>query len=253
MHWSLQASGDLDAAPMSGTPAKTGVALLGVGLRHTSQEDRWTSRGPHKWLLIFYCIERKRQKERSPRKGATSKIVKKCQKHLRHFSTTSAQGKKRQKSSNSVKKNFGTFRQFSRGSRFPAPFGRSDCNAEKLVTFLAGPEACISGCWFSSASSGKSTRGQRKGATSKNVKNRQTVSQGLPSIWAAENFLYQNSSQSRFSGVYPVFEVFQERDLRVSCWGVSDKSGAFLFCQRARKPWGANCELKHWNFEAENA
>ena len=52
----------------------------------------------------------------------TSKIVKKCQKVFRHFSTFFAQGKKRQKSSKSVKKFFDTFRQFSRGTFFPAPF-----------------------------------------------------------------------------------------------------------------------------------
>ena len=52
----------------------------------------------------------------------TSKIVKKCQKVSRHFSTIFAQGKKRQKPSKSVKKFFDTFRQFSRGTFFPAPF-----------------------------------------------------------------------------------------------------------------------------------
>ena len=44
----------------------------------------------------------------------TSKIVKKCQKVFRHFSTIFAQGKKRQKSSKNVKKFFDTFRQISR-------------------------------------------------------------------------------------------------------------------------------------------
>ena len=52
-----------------------------------------------------------------------SKIVKKSQKVFRHFSTIFAQGKKRQKSSKSVKMFFDTFRQFSRGTIFPAPFG----------------------------------------------------------------------------------------------------------------------------------
>ena len=53
----------------------------------------------------------------------TSKIVKKCQKVFRHFSTIFAQGKKRQKSRKSVKKFFDTFRQFSRRAKiFPAPF-----------------------------------------------------------------------------------------------------------------------------------
>ena len=53
----------------------------------------------------------------------TSKIAKKCQKVFRHFSTIFTQGKKRQKSSKNVKNNFDTFRQFSRGTSFPAPFG----------------------------------------------------------------------------------------------------------------------------------
>ena len=60
----------------------------------------------------------------------TSKIVKKCQKVFRHFPTIFAQGKnfakKRQKSSKSVKKFFGTFRQFSRGTIFPALLGGSE-------------------------------------------------------------------------------------------------------------------------------
>ena len=50
----------------------------------------------------------------------TSKIVKNCPKYLRHFSTFFAQGKKRQKSSKKVKNIFDTFRQFSRGTSFPA-------------------------------------------------------------------------------------------------------------------------------------
>ena len=53
----------------------------------------------------------------------TSKIVKKCQKYFRHFSTIFARGKKTQKSSKSVKNIFDTFRQISRGTSFPAPFG----------------------------------------------------------------------------------------------------------------------------------
>ena len=53
----------------------------------------------------------------------TSNIVKKCQRVFRHFSTIFAQGRKRQKSSKNVEKFFDTFRQFSRGTVFPAPFG----------------------------------------------------------------------------------------------------------------------------------
>ena len=64
--------------------------------------------------------------KRGWRKGATSKNVKnrqKVSKYFRHFSTIFAQGKKRQKSSKSVKNIFDTFRQFSHGTRFQAPFG----------------------------------------------------------------------------------------------------------------------------------
>ena len=58
------------------------------------------------------------------RKGATLKNVKNRQKVSKSFfSTIFAQGKKRQKSSKSVKKFFDSFRQFSRGTIFPAPFG----------------------------------------------------------------------------------------------------------------------------------
>ena len=56
-------------------------------------------------------------------KGPRPKNVKKCQKVFRHFSTIFAQGKNRQKSSKIVKKLFDTFRQFSRGTVFPASFG----------------------------------------------------------------------------------------------------------------------------------
>ena len=64
-------------------------------------------------------------RKRGQRKRATSKIVKKCQKYFRHFSTFFAQGKKRQKSSKSDQKHF---RHFSRrGASFPAPLsGGSD-------------------------------------------------------------------------------------------------------------------------------
>ena len=50
----------------------------------------------------------------------TSKIVKKCQKVFRHFSTIFAQG---QKTSKIVKKCHKYFRHFSRDTIFPAPFG----------------------------------------------------------------------------------------------------------------------------------
>ena len=59
----------------------------------------------------FPCLSpKKKNKERKDREGAsgkgpcqkTSKIVQKCQKYFRHFSTFFAQGKKRQKSSITV-------------------------------------------------------------------------------------------------------------------------------------------------------
>ena len=65
-------------------------------------------------------------RKRGQRKGAASKNVKnpqKCQKYFRHFSTFFVQRKKRQKWSKSVKNNVDTFRQFSRGTSFLAPFG----------------------------------------------------------------------------------------------------------------------------------
>ena len=61
---------------------------------------------------LFYSADCKRGR----RKGATSKtskIVKKCQKVLRQFS----------RRAKNVKKFFDTFRQFSCGTFFPAPFG----------------------------------------------------------------------------------------------------------------------------------
>ena len=73
---------------------------------------------------------------KGPRKK-TSKIVKKCQKYFRHLSTIFAQGKKRQKSSKKVKIIFDTFRQFSRGTNFPAPFGglrKSTLSSRKKAT-----------------------------------------------------------------------------------------------------------------------
>ena len=51
----------------------------------------------------------------------TSKIVNKCQKVFRHFSTIFAQGKKRQKSSKSVKK-FSTLFDNFRAAPFSGPF-----------------------------------------------------------------------------------------------------------------------------------
>ena len=52
----------------------------------------------------------------------TSKIVKKCQKVFRHFSTIFAQGKKRQKSSESVKKFFRHFSTNFARHHFSGPF-----------------------------------------------------------------------------------------------------------------------------------
>ena len=61
--------------------------------------------------------------KRGRRKGATSKIVKKCQKVFRHFSTIFVQGKKRQKSSKSFSTLFDNFR----AALFSGPF----CNPLK--------------------------------------------------------------------------------------------------------------------------
>ena len=88
--------------------------------------------------------------KRGRRKGATSKnvkIVKKCQKVFRHFSTLFAQGKKRQKSSKNVKKFFDTFRQISRGTIFPAPFGGLCCQHPRTlgVTLLVDIEMSFLG------------------------------------------------------------------------------------------------------------
>ena len=69
----------------------------------------------------------------------TSKIVKKCRKVFRHFSTIFAQGQKCQKSSKSVEKFFDTFWQFSRGTIFPAPFGGLRIHSESQET-RRGPE-----------------------------------------------------------------------------------------------------------------
>ena len=64
--------------------------------------------------------------QKGPAERATSKIVKKCQKIFRHFSTIFAQGKKRQKSSKSVKK-FSTLFDNFRAAPFFRPFlGGSD-------------------------------------------------------------------------------------------------------------------------------
>ena len=65
----------------------------------------------------------------------TSKIVKKCQKYFRHFSTIFAQGKKRQKSSKRGKKFFDSFRAapFFRPLLQSADFGNLDCYSH-LVT-----------------------------------------------------------------------------------------------------------------------
>ena len=55
-------------------------------------------------------------------KGPHQKSPKSVKNIFDHFSTIFAQGKKRQKSSKSVENIFDTFRQFSRGTSFPAPF-----------------------------------------------------------------------------------------------------------------------------------
>ena len=52
----------------------------------------------------------------------TSKIVKKCQKYFRHFSTFFSQGKKLRKSSKKLKNIFDTSRQFFARHQFSGPF-----------------------------------------------------------------------------------------------------------------------------------
>ena len=68
-------------------------------------------------LLPSHCGGVSADCKRGRRKGATSKNVKNRQKVSKSFSTIFAQGKKRQKSSKSVKKFFDTFRQFSRRAK----------------------------------------------------------------------------------------------------------------------------------------
>ena len=106
-----------------------GVVKL-VRLRYLCRcaPEFWTRRTLSFFSLMFlfpWCFSQRIAKGaggKGPRQK-TSKIVKKCQKVFRHFSTFFAQGKKRQKSSKIVKKFFDTFRQISRGTIFPAPFG----------------------------------------------------------------------------------------------------------------------------------
>ena len=79
----------------------------------------------------------------------TSKIVKKCQKVFRHFSTIFAQGKQTQKSSKSVKKFFDTFRHFSRGTIFRPLLGGSDTkplHGHQRTPFCCCSSGKVGGC-----------------------------------------------------------------------------------------------------------
>ena len=74
-------------------------------------------------FFLFYSADRKR----GQRKGATSKNVKNLQKMSKIFSTVFDIFRAGQENSKIVKKCkniFDTFRQISRGTSFPAPFGR---------------------------------------------------------------------------------------------------------------------------------
>ena len=63
-------------------------------------------------------------------------------------------------------------------------------------------------------------------------------------IWAAAEIHYQESCQSRFSGLYLVFEVFQERNVR-KCWQLP-----ISFCKRASHFWGfSDKKLGHFWIE----
>ena len=112
--------------------SKLGRISVGVCWRHKVQQrqqslPRTDCGGRLTTKIAPSCLRLKSADcKRGRRKGATSKNVKnrqKASKSFRHFSTIFAQGKKRQKSPKSVKKCFDTFRQFSRGTIFPAPFG----------------------------------------------------------------------------------------------------------------------------------
>ena len=99
---------------VSGSPFAT-ISGRMVHRRSLRIRKKWVSA-----VVVYTSADRKRRQ----RKGATSKNVKNRQKVSKIVSTFFAQGKKRQKSSKiSVKNDFDTFRQFSRGTTFPAPFG----------------------------------------------------------------------------------------------------------------------------------
>ena len=91
----------------------------GLPTLERSPRLRWTSMGNFlTGEALFHQRIAKGAGGKGPRQK-TSKIVKKCQKVFRHFSTIFAQGKK---TSKIVKKCQKVFRQFSRGTFFPAPF-----------------------------------------------------------------------------------------------------------------------------------
>ena len=90
------------------------------------------------------------------------------------------------------------------------------------------------------------------GSRTRRARETRVMVNGLPrNARAAAEFYYQNSYQSRFSGVYLAIEVFQGREFMemlavfyvvlqacISFGGVSDKSGTFLFlpCSHKKDP-----------------
>ena len=109
--------------------AKRGGAIKGDVCKQKTNANERAQTNACKRTLSEKGPKNSADRTRGRRKGATSKnvkIVKKCQKYFRHFSTIFAQGKNRQKSSKNVKNIFDTFRQFSRG-----PFWGAPKNADK--------------------------------------------------------------------------------------------------------------------------
>ena len=122
--------GDVFCSDAFGTAHRDHSSMMGDGFpvkcsgpfsRESVKQRLENTLRSQQFLALFQRIA-KGAGGKGPRQK-TSKIVKKCQKVFRHFSTIFAQGKNRQKSSKSVKMFFNTFRPLSRGTIFPAPFG----------------------------------------------------------------------------------------------------------------------------------
>ena len=123
--FSLSKTKGLISGEVRELPGKSGKLAGNLWIAHNIHSERSSAEAarelPGKFGEILSGLQ-KGPAERGHVKK-TSKVVRKCQKVSRHFSTIFAQGKERQKSSKSVKKFFDTFRQFSRGTIIPAPFG----------------------------------------------------------------------------------------------------------------------------------